>query len=384
MTDAMGESLGADHLSCTLVFEAPELDSLLQLLVEDGYGVIGPTLRDGAIGYAPIQGTGDLPRGWSDVQGPGHYRLLAGDPRAYFGHTLGAQSFKPYLTPPVEALFSIRRSRTGDFTVQTTPAPTTKLALMGIRSCDVAALAALDAVFLRGMSADPRYRARRQPALLIAVNCTSAAPTCFCASMGTGPRTHGADLAMTEVLTPSTHHFVVSEASARGRALLRRLPHRPATPEELATCAGQETRAIEQMSGRLDTRDLEIQVARAQEHPHWEQVAQRCLSCANCTMVCPTCVCFTLEDEIDLGGERATRTRRWDSCFNREFSELHGQPVRASAAARYRQWLSHKLSTWRDQFATTGCVGCGRCITWCPVGIDITEEAEAVRHPGAG
>ena len=80
-----------------------------------------------------------------------------------------------------------------------------------------------------------------------------------------------------------------------------------------------------------------------------------------------------------LYGARAERWRKWDSCFTLDFSYIHGGSVRTSAAARYRQWLSHKLATWIDQFGSSGCVGCGRCITWCPVGIDITEEVAAIR-----
>ena len=116
------------------------------------------------------------------------------------------------------------------------------------------------------------------------------------------------------------------------------------------------------------------------ENPHWDEVATRCLNCANCTMVCPTCFCTTVQDVTDLTGKHAERWRKWDSCFSTEFSYIHGGSIRTSAKSRYRQWLVHKLASWHDQFGTSGCVGCGRCITWCPVGIDITEEANAFRE----
>ena len=115
------------------------------------------------------------------------------------------------------------------------------------------------------------------------------------------------------------------------------------------------------------------------EHPRWEEVAGRCLTCGNCTMVCPTCFCTSVEDTSDLAGVSAERSRRWDSCFTMDFSYIHGGSVRASPKSRYRQWMTHKLATWWDQFGSSGCVGCGRCITWCPVGIDITEEVRAIR-----
>jgi ferredoxin len=130
----------------------------------------------------------------------------------------------------------------------------------------------------------------------------------------------------------------------------------------------------------MESRDVKDLLYRNLEHPRWDEVATRCLSCANCTMVCPTCFCTTVEDVTDLSGEHAERWQRWDSCFTQAFSYVHGGSVRPSTKAKYRQWMTHKLATWLDQFGSSGCVGCGRCITWCPVGIDITEEVRAIRE----
>jgi sulfhydrogenase subunit beta (sulfur reductase) len=95
--------------------------------------------------------------------------------------------------------------------------------------------------------------------------------------------------------------------------------------------------------------------------------------------VCPTCFCSTVEDVTDITGEHAERWQKQDSCFTMDFSFLHGGSVRASTRSQYRQWLTHKLATWIDQFDESGCTGCGRCITWCPVAIDLTEEVDAIR-----
>jgi Fe-S-cluster-containing hydrogenase component 2 len=129
----------------------------------------------------------------------------------------------------------------------------------------------------------------------------------------------------------------------------------------------------------MDVTGLPELLARNLEHPRWDDVASRCLACANCTMACPTCFCSTVEDTTDLTGDHAERWRSWDSCFTMDFSHVHGGSVRTSTRARYRQWLTHKLSTWHAQFGTSGCVGCGRCITWCPVAIDLTQEVAAIR-----
>jgi ferredoxin len=220
------------------------------------------------------------------------------------------------------------------------------------------------------------------------VNCTRAGGTCFCASLGNGPAAGpGFDLALTELIGPGRHIFVLEAGTPRGTELASALPWRAATSEELAAAEAAVAEAARHMGRRLDTDGLAAALRRTLAHARWDDVAGRCLACGNCTMVCPTCFCTTVEDVSDLSGETASRVRRWDSCFGLAFSYIHGGSVRASGAARYRQWLTHKLANWQDQFGTPGCVGCGRCITWCPAGIDITAEArglaEAVAEVGA-
>jgi ferredoxin len=254
------------------------------------------------------------------------------------------------------------------------------MAFIGVRACDLQALEVLDRVFLRGNFVDPTYQARRNQALIVAVNCTQAGGTCFCASMGTGPRAAGGyDIALTEVLEEE-HYFLTEAGTARGADLLGAIPARPATEREMAAAATLEARAVSAMGRRLATDGLKDLLYRNYEHPRWFNVASRCLSCGNCTMVCPTCFCHTVEDSLDLAGERTERWRRLQVCFTLDFSYIHGGSVRSSSMSRYRHWLTHKLATWVDQFGCFGCVGCGRCITWCPVAIDITEEARAIRE----
>jgi ferredoxin len=130
----------------------------------------------------------------------------------------------------------------------------------------------------------------------------------------------------------------------------------------------------------LDTENIRDLLFDNLEHPRWKEVADRCLSCANCTLVCPTCFCSSVTEVTDLTGDAVSRERQWASCFTLEHSQMHGANARPTTASRYRQWLTHKLAGWIDQFGTSGCTGCGRCITWCPVGIDITEEVAAIRQ----
>lgn len=360
--------------------ERNDLDVLWEALTRWGYRVVGPRVRDGAIVYDTIASTSDLPQGWTDEQDAGHYRLKRREDQALFGYVVGPHSWKRFLFPPHLRLWQAKRNGQG-FKVQPEPLPDETYAFIGVRSCELHAIFVQDRVFLSEKYTDPVYKALRERAFLVAVNCTQAGRTCFCVSMKTGPKAQeGFDLALTEVLDGERHFFIVEVGSERGLDVLQDVPHREASPQEIAQAEERVKQAEGQMGRALDTQGLKELLYRNYEHPRWDEVAQRCLSCANCTMVCPTCFCSTVEDITDLSGETAERIRRWDSCFSLEFSYIHGGSLRQSTKSRYRQWMTHKLATWLDQFGTSGCVGCGRCITWCPVGIDITEEVQAIRE----
>jgi ferredoxin len=358
-------------------------EALLQTVRAAGYRLLGPTLRDGAIVLAEIEGMRDLPAGWTEVQGAGTYRLERRSDAALFGYSLGPQSWKPQFFVPRLRLWRARRDG-NSFAIEDEQAePPPRLALLGARSCDLHALAIQDRVFAQGKHPDPDYVARRADTLILAVNCGQAGGTCFCVSMQTGPRvTTGFDLALTEILD-GEHRFLVEVGSRRGAELLAAAGKAPAGQEDVAAADALVERTAASMGRRLDTTDIKAVLYERYEHPQWESVAERCLSCANCTLVCPTCFCSTVEDVTDLTGEHAERWRRWDSCFTTEHSHLHGGSARSSIRSRYRQWLVHKLATWIDQYGTSGCVGCGRCVTWCPVGIDLTAEMEALRQTPA-
>ncbi len=354
-----------------------DFQRLLDALANRGYRVVGPTVRDGAIVYEEIHAASDLPEGWTDRQDGGTYRLEKRDDAALFGYTVGPHSWKKFLFPPRTRLWQADRQPQG-FTLRSEPLEAAPYAFLGVRSCELHAIAIQDKVF---MDTDPQYRAHRDRAFLIAVNCGQAGGTCFCVSMKTGPRAEsGFDLVLTEIMEDGRHAFTVEAGSDRGRDVLEMLPTEAARAVDLEASARCTARAVEQMGRSMDVAGVPELLARNPEHPRWDEVASRCLACANCTMVCPTCFCSTVEDTTDLTGDHAERWRSWDSCFTMDFSHVHEGSVRTSTKARYRQWLTHKLSTWHDQFGTSGCVGCGRCITWCPVAIDLTQEVAAIRN----
>jgi ferredoxin len=352
------------------VLERERFDELLEALAQRGYTVVGPTVADGAIVYGELRSAVDLPVGWTDEQDGGHYRLRRRDDEALFGYAVGPHSWKRFQLPPEVRLFRARRGEDGSLTEIVEPQERPRYAFLGARSCELHAMGILDRVLGE----------QRQDVLVIAVNCGQAGGTCFCVSMGTGPKARdGFDLALTEVLEDGRHYFTVEAGSAAGAELVAELAPVAAERDEAQAAERATERAAAQMGREMDITDIRDLLYRSFEHPRWEEVADRCLTCGNCTMVCPTCFCTTVEETTDLTGEHVERHQRWDSCFTIDYSRLHGGSVRRSARSRYRQWMTHKLATWFDQFGSSGCVGCGRCITWCPVGIDITEEVAAIR-----
>lgn len=355
---------------------------LIQALAEKGHRVIGPIIRNEALVYDEIEGVEDLPKGWTDLQEPGRYRLENRGDEKLFGYVVGPTTWKQYLNPPEAVLWA---GTIGPEGFTTDPVPeSSKYAFFGVRPCELAAMGVLDRVYTsnNGVATIAGYTETRQRAFIVSVNCAEPGGNCFCVSMDTGPSAKaGYDIAITEMVHNGNMTYLLESGSEAGAEVLADLETlEMASADEIE--AGEEVlaAAAESMGKQLDTDDLPDLLKGNALNPRWESIADRCLACANCTMVCPTCFCNTVDDNLSLDGTHATRTRKWDSCFTLGFSYMHGRAMRESVGARYRQWITHKLATWVDQFGEMGCVGCGRCITWCPVGIDIIAEAEAIRR----
>jgi ferredoxin len=375
----------------TVSLQKPHLQGLIDALKSAGYQVVGPQVADGAVVYDELDSIDQLPLGVIDEQDGGKYRLERQSEAGYFDHVVGPHSLKRYLFPPQETLQQLRL-KDGNWNVEQPRVEDKPLAVIGPRSCDLHAMAIQDRVFLEGPYVDPGYRARRERLFVVSVQCRRAAATCFCHAMKTGPQaSRGFDLALAEL----DDCFVIEVGSARGGQVLANLDGwTPCSADVVDQAKDQSAQLEHSMKQRgateaasdtsrprqLDTHDIHDLLLNNLDHPRWEQVAERCLSCANCTMVCPTCFCSSVTEVADLTGEHVRRERTWTSCFTAEHSLLSTGVVRNSTKARYRQWLTHKLATWIDQYDTSGCVGCGRCITWCPVGIDLTEEVVAIRE----
>ena len=364
----------AGHRSAAFL-EKRDLARLVKALREE-FDVVAPIFTEAGIVLGILDSADEVATGYRDHQQPGHYRLEKVDGGPYFGYNNGADSPKKFLHPARLRLFAGEMRPDGGFALAEEPGPLRRLAFFGIRPCDSFAVQVLDKTFLHGPNVDRPYQRRREGSFLAVLNCTAPGNTCFCASMGTGPRAEaGYDLRLTEL----AGGFLAEPGSAAGRGLIGRLALRRASREEVAEADRLLGEAVQRMGRTLNTHNLPHILRSSLEHPHWDFMQTWCIGCTNCTIVCPTCFCNDSRDFVELGLRRVARERVWDSCFAWQFAAMHGANPRAELKHRYRHWVVHKLSYWVEQYGVFGCVGCGRCLTWCPVGIDITEVAATVR-----
>jgi sulfhydrogenase subunit beta (sulfur reductase) len=362
------------------ILPAAALTTLFDLLVEEGFQLVGPTVQEGHLVLGTLGSVADLPQGWTTEADAGLFRLVPRADQAYFGFNLGQESWKKFLFPSQVPLFLAQRQER-NITFQPFPDDMPPYALIGVRACELVAIAVHDRTLLQGPYADPVYAARRHSLFIVAVNCTESDAACFCASLGTGPGANaGFDLALTEIINTDGHHFLVQTGSPRGEIILTRLPRQPVTATHQEQARGMIRAAAGSQTRAMQTDDLPSLLYDRYEHPQWDEVAVRCLSCSNCALVCPTCFCHSIVDLADLEGRQAERWRYWDVCHTLDHSYIHGGWIRTTTRSRYRQWLTHKLATWIDQFGCIGCIGCGRCLVWCPVAIDLTAEIRAIRE----
>ena len=367
------------EIAATVVLPKTALDALLRNIRATGFALVGPQVAADGIIYADLEDATQLPRGWTTEQAPGHFRLIRGGHDRYFDFIPGSQSWKKFLFPPLQELFTSRRLD-GRWVYEARQVQSEPRAFIGVRACELAAMGIQDNIFLRPDFEDPTYRERRASIFILAVDCLHPAATCFCAAMSSGPRViRNFDLCLTEL----DDVFLLRIGTEAGARAALDLPVQPSTPALAEAAMEALARAIGKTRSEVDPQQCAEAILSNLESPRWETIAGRCLSCGNCTLVCPTCFCWDVSDEVNVQGTEAGRVRIWDSCFNPGYSHQAGGNTRPSTKSRYRQWLSHKFGSWQKQFGTLGCVGCGRCITWCPAGIDTRVEVAAFQKETA-
>lgn len=354
------------------------LQTLIDQLRSNGFRVIGPQIKDHAIVFDTLYTVAQLPQAYGDDQQPGKYSLAKQKHERWFAWANTAQSVKPWLFKPEQSLWKIKRDAQGVWKVESMPTEAEPVAVIGVRACDLAGIRLQDQHFLQRGVFDPYYQERRKNLFLVAVNCTHPANTCFCVSTGDGPEaTLGYDIALTEL----ENGFVIQSASEIGFRIVEALPTHRVTAEQLATEQQSIAEAAKQL--RHVPKNSRQALLDYKDDTRWNDIAETCLACGNCTAVCPTCFCHSEDDVGDFNLREAEHIRQWSSCFTQQHSYIHGLTVRPTIALRYKQWLTHKFSSWHDQYGRSGCVGCGRCMTWCPVAIDVTAELEKFEHANA-
>jgi len=349
------------------------LPKLFSALKDQGYLCVAPMVRGENIVYGPLDDATKLPWGYSDVQAPGKYTLTkTNNNKQAFAWSNGPSSIKPFLFKQQEVLWRVKKDENGRLCFQP-QTETVAQALIGVRPCDIAAMGVQDKVFLEDDYVDVRYQSRRSSLFTVVVNCRYSSANCFCVAAGYGPKAeHGYDVAMTEL----DEGFVVNAGSDNGLDLLQRLKLAKASQTQIDLSVDGILQAKKAQKREIPSpQHLRNGLLAEQYHARWDQIEDRCTSCGACTQVCPTCFCHKEMDFPSLEGDGAEHLREWDSCFSEKHGYVHGKVLRENKKSRYRQWLSHKFVHWQNQFSViSGCVGCGRCITWCPVGIDVTEE----------
>jgi len=354
------------------IAEKEAISKILRNLRSLGYTVIGPSLRDGVVRLAEVTEPEDIASGILDTQAPGKYQISGGS-ALMFSSVNGPDSPKRYLHPAEVELLRMKEGTQG-FEVTSRSRPDKKYAFFGIRPCDLRGVETMDRTMMMPGFEDPTYSSLRKDSLFVVVNCTRAGNNCFCASMSTGPKADaGYDMAITEL--PDKLLLDVPEARS---ALVQGIDVQPAGEGDIRAGDEMVNQAKDQMNLRFKREDFSRLMNLGMESPVWKETADRCLACGNCSMVCPTCFCNTTQERADITDGSVSRVRVWDSCLSKEFTYSAGGNPRQQRSARYRQYVMHKFAYWPEQFGSYGCVGCGRCITWCPVGIDITATVNKV------
>ena len=347
-----------------------QLQQLIDALHNHGYHCIGPRVESHSITYGEICHVDELPQGVEATQAPGEYRLHHRHHQRHFSWANTAQAIKPLTFTAKEILWRCEKDEQGNLVFSQQQAEVKPLAIIGARACDLAALKLQQQHFLNPSAEDPWFKQRFGALFIVAVHCSHSADTCFCHATGDGPNaSQDFDIAMHEL----DDGFVLEAGSYQGEQLLNDLDLQAVNNEQQQLIKQQTEQSIAQQSRHLPDK-VSQKLLNNLEHAHWDDIGKRCLSCGNCTAVCPSCFCHQQHDDFSITDNSGTHYREWSSCFSHDHGYISGHELRPTPAKRYRQWLTHKFANWIEQYGRSGCVGCGRCITWCPVGIDVTEE----------
>jgi sulfhydrogenase subunit beta (sulfur reductase) len=272
---------------------------------------------------------------------------------------------KKFLLPPKETLFEFDNAQGLQIKP---PRPEPRTVVFGVHTCDLHAIRMLDHVFDSGHP-DPNYNNRRRQTLIISIECLSPCDEhSFCKSMGTLSAEEGFDLHLTDI----GDRYTIDIGTEAGEKLLEHAPARNANPDDIHKLNSVLSEKWPKFPYRLDfdVSELPSLLNMNMQSPLWNELGERCLACASCTNVCPTCFCFDINDDIGFDQKHGQRTRVWDSCQLDDFATVAGgHNFRKSRALRQRHRFMRKGKYILETHHFLGCVGCGRCARACLVDI---------------
>ncbi len=313
----------------------------------EGYQVFAPMAVDDVVRFKPVEDPAEVSLDFHNSNVPP----------------------KELMFPQTETLFKYRVGST-DIEPEV-PEESAKRLVFGIRPCDAMAYTIVDHLYSWDFP-DPYYQKRRESTVLFGLACAEPMSSCFCPSLGGGPASEkGLDALMFDL----GDTFYVKTITDSGEEAAKAMGLEAASETEVKAAQAQEAEALAGIKRSIDTEGIPEKLPALYDHPFWEQFSDRCLSCGICTFLCPTCHCFDIQDEVEAFDGR--RARMWDTCMFAEYTaHTSGHNPRPTRKERTRNRISHKYSYFPEKFDVIACVGCGRCIYFCPVNIDILDILE--------
>ena len=278
-------------------------------------------------------------------------------------------SVKTLFFPQAETMLTYERSLDRFNDIRAVPFDAVPTVILGLRPCDARGLELLDRVFGQGQYRDPYYLARRAATVVVALACTDPRQTCFCHAVGGDPySSEGADV----LLSDADDAYIAVPQTEKGEEWLTTLSLSAVDDGHLETSQAVAARAHELLAEIEPVAGLEDQLVDLFESAVWAEIAEKCIACGTCTYLCPGCHCFNIQDRVLANG--GSRLRSWDGCMYEGFTKhASGHNPRPDQGTRWRQRTLHKFAYLPENVGMYGCVGCGRCITYCPVRLDIRE-----------